>query len=241
MARRTIVVGAGRDDRARDALALAGSLAPLEDARLVLAGVYRSALVGDGLLDAVLHEERTDELERLRAALPDPGGAELRVLGSSSTVRGLHAVVEETGAGLLVLGHSTLGDVARALRGDIALGAIQAAPCAVAVAPAGYADRDGAGAAVQVVGAAFDGSPESEAALAEAARLAHAAGAALRVIGVLEAPYVFADPPVVDAAGVQHHLRALAGEVRAALDAAAARAGDGLAVSTAMPEGDAAA
>jgi nucleotide-binding universal stress UspA family protein len=45
------------------------------------------------------------------------------------------------------------------------------------------------------IGVAFDGSPESEAALAEATRLGQAAGAALRIFAVAESNIYFGYPP----------------------------------------------
>jgi nucleotide-binding universal stress UspA family protein len=58
--------------------------------------------------------------------------------------------------------------------------------CAVAVPPLGFADDPNPG--VRVVGVAFDGSPESRAALEVAEDLALAAGAAMRLIGVAREP-----------------------------------------------------
>jgi nucleotide-binding universal stress UspA family protein len=59
-----------------------------------------------------------------------------------------------------------------------------AARCGVAVVPQGTADRSNAG--LHVIGVAYDGSPESGAALATAQRIALAAHATLHIIAVLE-------------------------------------------------------
>jgi nucleotide-binding universal stress UspA family protein len=236
---RIIVVAAGRESRGRDALALGVTLARLRDARLLLAGVYVSPYgAGQGLYETVLAEETARELELLRADVPADVEAECSVVGSTSVARGLHTVVADVGAETLVIGPSHLGTAARALRGDVALQAMQAAPCAVAVAPPGYAARDAP--ARTRIGAAYDGSPESERALEAAGHLAERTGGDLLIVSVLDVPYVFADPPVIDEAGREHFLRSLAADVAARLDRARRRVAGGVPVETQMPEGAAA-
>jgi nucleotide-binding universal stress UspA family protein len=64
------------------------------------------------------------------------------------------------------------------LGGDVAAGTVHGAPCPVAVAPTGFAEREQA---LRTVGVGFDGSPESREALRLASRIARVAGAQLRV------------------------------------------------------------
>jgi nucleotide-binding universal stress UspA family protein len=58
------------------------------------------------------------------------------------------------------------------------------APCAVTVAPKGYAEQ--ADDSLDVIGVGYDGSPESEVAVESAHALAEVVGARLRAIGVVE-------------------------------------------------------
>lgn len=70
---------------------------------------------------------------------------------------------------------------------------LHGAPCPVALAPRGFSRRP-APDRVRVVGVAFDGSPESELALAEAIVLARALDARVRLVGVAHASELFPDP-----------------------------------------------
>lgn len=67
--------------------------------------------------------------------------------------------------------------------GSVATKMLHGSPCAVAIAPRGYASeaRD-----PRVVAVALDLSPESDAAVREAAEIALAANATLRVIAVVD-------------------------------------------------------
>ncbi len=66
--------------------------------------------------------------------------------------------------------------------GDETRAAIDGAPCAVAVAPAGFALRSKQ---ISSIGVAYDGSPESEAALEAARALAGPRGAEIRALDVV--------------------------------------------------------
>jgi nucleotide-binding universal stress UspA family protein len=82
------------------------------------------------------------------------------------------------------------------------------APCAIAMAPLGFSNRSADD--LRVIGVAFDGSGESEAALAEAARLGEAASATLRVFAVAEAHVYLGYPPVpstYDHEGALHSIK----------------------------------
>ena len=115
-----------------------------------------------------------DEPELLPVAGPSPQGA-------------IHEVARERHAQFIVA-PSELD----APRGQVRLGRWEAsavvheAPCAVAVAPGGYRNAPRSG--PLAVGVAFDGLPESLAALRSAHALAHAAGGTLRVIAVASVP-----------------------------------------------------
>jgi nucleotide-binding universal stress UspA family protein len=165
-----------------DAVALAEALAP--DAELLLASTYpydsvpsRFALLGFG---NALREETTTSLSQAREAggIPD---ARIVAIGDSSPSRGLHRLAEEEHADLIVIGSAHHGPVGRMFLGDVSRGVLHGSPCPVAVAPRGFS----AG-APHVIGVAYDGSPEAQAALAAAAELARGLGARLSVREIVE-------------------------------------------------------
>ena len=90
-------------------------------------------------------------------------------------------------ADLVVVGSTSRGTLGRALAGSVGERLLHGAPCAVGLAPSGFARVASAGSLVPV-GAAFDGSAESRAALATAADLARSLGGELRAISVVERP-----------------------------------------------------
>src|SRR6185437_11110730 len=178
-----IVVGVDESPGGRDALALAKRLvAP--DAKLTLAHVIvihawqpwaSGAARAAGEREDDLERERADEL--LRTARDQSciaircGEISLKSVWSSSVGRGLHELAEGQRADLLVLGSSRRGLLGRVAVGDDTRAALNGAPCAVAVAPAGYA-----------------GSLESEAALEIARRLSLANDAELSACTAVTVP-----------------------------------------------------
>ena len=74
------------------------------------------------------------------------------------------------------------------LAGNVALSLLHGSPCAVAVAPKGYAEQ--ASHAVKEVTVGYDGSPESRAAVNDALEFARSANASVKVVVVAEPPPV---------------------------------------------------
>ena len=104
--------------------------------------------------------------------------------------RGLHELAEATGADLLVVGSSRRGLLGRVLIGDDTRAALNGASCAVAIAPAGYGARPPV---MREIGVGYDGSPESEHALAVARKLATAHNTRLSAFEAVSVPtYVHA-------------------------------------------------
>jgi nucleotide-binding universal stress UspA family protein len=121
--------------------------------------------------------------------------ARLESCSASSVGRGLHELAEEERAELIVVGSCSRGVAGRVFVGNAARGSLVGAPCAVATAPLGYAERRRA---IQRIGVGYDGSAESEAALASARMLATASGASLRALQVVSIPIpTFAYPGYV--------------------------------------------
>lgn len=169
----SIIAGVDGSGRGRDALALARMLAELRGAQLIAASVYR-------------RDDDRGARAAAESALAAAGGdgIELRAVSASSPARGLHELAEVTGAEFVVVGSTHRAGIGRVLPGGTGDRLLQESPCAVAVAPIGYADRtDGI---VRVVAAGYDLSSESEAAVDLAAELARAAEGTLRLLSVDE-------------------------------------------------------
>jgi nucleotide-binding universal stress UspA family protein len=172
------IVGVAGTAADRDAVALARALTP--DGELVLTCAYpydeapsRFLMLGYG---NALRDATRQEITRLRddAGVPD---ARIELVADLSPARALHKIAEREHAGLVVVGSSHRGRLGRTLLGDVARAALHGSPCPVAVAPQGYEAGP-----IRGIGVAFDGSRESEAALAFAAVLAaeHSARLSLR-------------------------------------------------------------
>jgi nucleotide-binding universal stress UspA family protein len=182
-----IVVGYDGRKGAQDALALASQLAQATGALLLLTYVE--------IEEPRWYRTQRDYQRELRAkvaAILDPGLASLpegtaaakASITSRSAARGLYELAAEEHATLLVLGSTHRGPIGRVLLGSVGELLLMGAPCAVTVAPKGFATHANDG--LRIVGAGFSGSPESELAVESAHALALALGARLRAIGVLE-------------------------------------------------------
>jgi nucleotide-binding universal stress UspA family protein len=181
-----IIVGVDGESGGRDALALARTLAP-SAGEIGLAHVYIESLLpargSPGVFAAGELRHSRELLERERAA----AGVEttLYPVASHDVGRGLHELAESIGADLIVVGSSRRGLVGRVLQGDDMRAALNAAPCAVAVAPGSYAERRGI---MSEIGVGYDGSPESLTALAAARQIAAGHGARVSVFEAVPAP-----------------------------------------------------
>jgi nucleotide-binding universal stress UspA family protein len=141
-----------------------------------------------GSFDDFVHSRALALLEQMREQVwPHPGALEFdaRTVVSSSVGRCLHEAVQDTSADLLVVGSSQRTLLGRVLIGDETRAALNGAPCAVAIAPAGYADRS---APIAAVGVGYDGSPESEYALAVGRELAAQSRAKLSAAAAISVP-----------------------------------------------------
>jgi nucleotide-binding universal stress UspA family protein len=132
------------------------------------------------------------ERERDLAALD----AELVVFSERRAGRGLHVLAERLRADLLVVGSTAHGLLDRVLMGDDTRAALAGAPCAVAIAPRGYRHRPYE---LESLGVGYDGSPESDLALAAARDLAAQHGATIWALQVLSlADAEDGSPPAAD-------------------------------------------
>jgi nucleotide-binding universal stress UspA family protein len=131
---------------------------------------------------------------------------------------------------LLVLGSTHRGPIGQVFPGTVAERLLSDAPCPLAIAPRGYADRSHGG--VGLIGVGYDGSRNARAALEMAKELARAAGDELRIIGIAPGYAGVELPPPLEPLRQETTRR-----VERALDAVS----DDVAASTVVGSGDPAA
>jgi nucleotide-binding universal stress UspA family protein len=200
MAASRILVGYDGSPHADDALALARVLGHGTAAEIVLAHVVPWEPLG--LTAVPIPELKADFERRERQALEklqevaDRHGVLAEAGPGSSPAQGLSELAEELEPELVVVGSSHRGTLGQVLAGNVALRLLDGLDRPLAVAPAGYSEGPQA---LDSIGVAFDGTPESHEALTAGARLAQAAGARIEVIrvmppgtGVPVSPWVFA-------------------------------------------------
>ncbi len=180
---RRILIGYDGGDSGGDALALARGLAAIEGSRLILA----AALELDPLATpADAYERALDEAEdRLSAAARSVLGEtpfELRIVGGVSPPRALSEFAEAERADVIVIGSTHREGIGRVLPGSVGERLLHGAPCAVLVAPSGFAGRGRL--EIAAVGVGFDGGDEAGHAREVAASLADDLGASLETITV---------------------------------------------------------
>ena len=219
-----IVIAYDATSAAADGLALGALLADLRGAELLVAHVLPHSRSGDATERALQASFRAtlQETREAAAELLDGRAFELWPVFGESVAEGIDDLAGDQGAELIVFGSPHHGSVGRALLGNAAEAASDGAPCAVAVAPRHFRFHDRL--EPPVVGVAFDGSAESEAAIAAAVPLARAAGATLRLIAV--EPSGWSRP-------IRHH-----GPVAPALELLGAEIDGGLQVETRLLHGD---
>ena len=183
---RQVVVGVEEDKGSRDAIAIAKKLLG-RDGELTLAHVYAGyPPVYRGVRATDEASEREHALEMLERTREESGvPAHLRVPVAHSVGRGLHELCEEISADLLAVGSSRRGLLGRVLIGDDTRAALNGAPCAIAIASAGYVAEP---AAMREIGVGYDRSPESEHALQFARTLAQELGAKLSAFEAITLP-----------------------------------------------------
>ena len=199
---KNVLVGVDGRPSGRDAIALASQLTN-PDGKLTLAHVHSGNLrPSHAISPGLVREEREASHKLLERERTEAGvRAELVSIVSMSPGRGLHEQAEEQNADLIVVGSCSHGAFGRAMLGDDTRAALNGAPCAVAIAARGYAERaDGAGSQIAKAGVAYNGSPESKAALAIAQGLAASTSATVHALEVVSIPtyaYTGIMPPAI--------------------------------------------
>jgi nucleotide-binding universal stress UspA family protein len=177
-----IIVGFDGSEHGCDALALGRALAATLSARLVVVIAYTPEqwLWAPGTAEPMDQHERELIVARAEAAFSGKDRVEFRTAASPSAAGALHAEAERERAQIIVVGSSHRGTMGRMLLGTVTQEVLDAAPCAVAVAPPGLA------ATREIhfsrVGVGFDDTPAAHDALAVARFLARRACAELRLV-----------------------------------------------------------
>lgn len=203
-----MIVGVDGEDGGRDAIALAEALRS-HDTELILAHVYQAEPVAwRGFSAAFDQSLREDAVALLRSARDQARvEAALKLHAAPGVGRGLHELVEELGADLLVVGSSRRGHFARVRTADDTRHALNGARCPVAVAPAGYASlADG----IHRIGVGYDESDESRHALTLARQMASELSASLAACEVVYFPArLYVGPVFPDRSIIQESLDAI--------------------------------
>jgi nucleotide-binding universal stress UspA family protein len=188
-----LLVGLDGRDGGHDALALARVLASQPGGSIVaVTVVFGGPLPMEyALLDGEEAGLARPIFEDARTRVGDVP-LETRAYGGGSPASILTSNAEREDVDAIVIGSPHRGPVGRVLVGSVASSLLNGSPCDVLVAPKGYA-----GAAhdpFRSIAVAFDGSPESKAALKRAEGLARLSNATIRVMTVVSPPAVVAVP-----------------------------------------------
>jgi nucleotide-binding universal stress UspA family protein len=183
-----IVIGHDGSDQGRDALELGRVAASVLGATPVVTTVltwppylmsWEDAEVAAKVDTADLFAAARDHLQGL--------SPETAWRINLSPAEALYEVAESEEAALVVVGSSHRGPIGKVMLGSVGASLLHGAPCAVLVAPRGYAGEDER--SFQHLGVAFDGSSEAWAALETAIGLCERLRAELTVLTVTEPPH----------------------------------------------------
>jgi len=184
-----LVIGYDGERDSCDALAFGAHLIRDIRAHLTVAAAFPHlrAHAGSEAFELALGRKSDPIFAEARTQLKRTAGnvaARERALGGFPVPRLLSRLASNEDADLLVLGSTRRAPLARALLGSTGDRVIRTAPCPVAIVPHGYAERPSE--PIKLVGAAYDGTAGGERAVRQAAALARAASARLRMIAVVE-------------------------------------------------------
>jgi nucleotide-binding universal stress UspA family protein len=179
-----VIVGFDGREESGDALALGFLLASILDGEVEVATVldYNPLPIDLQPFEEALRGHFDEIFEIVhRQAAGRPYTAH-RLTGSSPAGK-LSELAEELVADVVVIGSTHRGPLGRVFPGTVGDGLLSGAPCAVAVAPRGFADREAS--SVRRIGVGYDGGQEADLALSRAVQLAEGRGAAVELLAVV--------------------------------------------------------
>jgi len=189
------IVGVDGSPNGRDAIALAAQLtAP--DGKISLVHVHSGLLRPSAAVTLRPAVEDAEASARLLERERAESGVEADVASvvALSPGRGLHEQAERHHAEVIVVGSCSRGLLGRVFIGDDARAALNGAPCAIAIAARAFAGREGP---MARIGVGYDGTAESEAALAAARAIAADNGASLHALQAVALPLYAYNPLVI--------------------------------------------
>lgn len=183
---KNVLVGVDGRPGGRDAIALASRLID-RDGKLTLAHVHGGPLRPSHAVTPGLLREQRDASAKLleQERVAGEVSAELVSVVGLSPGRALHQQAEERQADLLVVGSCGRGVLGRTMLGNDTRGALNGAPCAIAIASLGYAEHP---MPLAKLGVGYDGSPESKLALQTAREIARSTRASVAALEVVSLP-----------------------------------------------------
>jgi nucleotide-binding universal stress UspA family protein len=217
----TILIGVDDSPRSEDAVAFAVPLARAAEARMVLACAFpyddMPSRASNLEYRAIMKAQAERTLAKAAAGLEDLDPARVKTIAvaSVSPARALDQLAASEGAELIVVGSTHTGRLGRIVPGSTAERLMHGAPCPVAIVSHGL--RAPAAGAPARIGVAYDGSPESDAALHAAAAIARALDGDLRVIGVLDA-ISYSAPALMGGPGYHQVRETIEDQARQALE-----------------------
>src|SRR4051794_15903434 len=174
----TILIGVDATERSEDAIAFGGRLADAAGADVVVACAYPYSDIpsraANSTYRTVLRDEALETVRAMRARLdgiPEEQTA-IRVMANTSPAHALHDLADSERAALLIVGSTHTGRGGRVLPGSTGERLMHGAPCAIAVVPKDYRERDET--PIRRIGVGFTDTAEGRAAVFAAANLAHA-------------------------------------------------------------------
>lgn len=180
---RRILIGFDGSDGAVDAAELCHLIAPA-DAHVTLIDVLPYPGAYSGMFHLLTEAEYKTPEEYFAPAISRLPGREIGTLTylGESPAHVFESFAVEQGIDLIVVGSPHRGAVGRVLAGSVGQALLHGSPVPVATAPRGFAQHPTE--AISSIAVAYDGRPESRAALAYAQALAKAAAGRLQVLTV---------------------------------------------------------
>jgi nucleotide-binding universal stress UspA family protein len=181
-----ILVGVDGTAGAQDAMAFAKQLGRLTGARLRVATAFPYDDTPSRASNGDYRRALLEHAESVLAGI-DAGDAPRHAVADVSPAHALHRLAAEHGVSLIVVGSTHRGAAGRVMPGSTGERLLHGSPCPVAIVPQGYGATEPL---LRTIGIAYDGSEESEAALASACALARRVGATMRVIRIFDSSQV---------------------------------------------------